>query len=76
LAETELERLQAELDAARKEVVSVRSSIIIEKRSLEDRLSEERRAKEKTRRQFEERLEAVQAKHSKFRVGRDAYIFR
>jgi len=69
LAESEVQRLQQELDVARKEVTSVRDSIIIEKRSLEDRLSEERKAKERTRRQLEERLEAVQAKQSKFRVG-------
>lgn len=69
LAEAEVQRLQAELDHAQKEVASVRSSIIIEKRSLEDRLSEERRAKERTQKQFEQRLEAVQAKQSKFRVS-------
>jgi chromosome segregation ATPase len=69
LANAEVRRLEEELAAARDEVTSVRNSTISEKRSLEDRLSEERKAKERTRAQLEERLEAAQQKQSKFRVS-------
>jgi hypothetical protein len=69
LAKAEVIQLEKELAAAKSEVASVRNSVISEKRSLEDRLSEERRAKERTRAQLEERLEAAQQKQSKFRVS-------
>jgi len=68
LAKAEVVRLENELAAAKNEVASVRNSVISEKKSLEERLSEERRAKERTRAQLEERLEAAQQKQSKFRV--------
>ena len=70
LAKAEALHLEKELAAAKNEVASVRNSVISEKKTLEQRLSEERRAKERTRVQLEERLEAAQQKQSKFRVSR------
>lgn len=68
----EAARSRKQLEEAQKEVSSVRNSIIVEKRSLEDRLSEERRAKERAKAQLEQRLnEMTQQSHSsKFKVSR------
>ncbi len=70
-AQAEASRLRQQLEEAHKEVSTVRNSIIVEKRSLEDRLSEERKAKERARAQLEQRLnEVTQQKHSaKFKVS-------
>jgi chromosome segregation ATPase len=75
-AQAEAARSRKQLEEAQKEVSSVRNSIIVEKRSLEDRLSEERRAKERAKAQLEQRLnEMTQQSHSsKFKVSRSSRI--
>lgn len=62
----QLERLRRELDAARLEMNNVRQSVFEEKQSLEAKLDEERRAKERTRQQLEMRVEEIQRRKSKF----------
>ncbi|KIY61669.1 kinesin [Cylindrobasidium torrendii FP15055 ss-10] len=62
-----LEGMRAELDSAKKEVVNVRQSIVQEKQSYEQRLDEERRAKERARQQLDSRMEELTTKRkSKF----------
>ncbi|KAF9246370.1 kinesin-domain-containing protein [Melanogaster broomeanus] len=58
--------LRTELREARREVVTVRKSIVEEKQSLESRLDEERRAKERARAQLDTRMEELQKRKSKF----------
>ncbi|KZT09755.1 kinesin [Laetiporus sulphureus 93-53] len=58
--------LRAELHEAKNEVVNVRRSIVEEKQSLEHRLDEERRAKERARAQLDSRMEELQKRKSKF----------
>lgn len=62
------ERLRVELQEAKREVVSVRNSAAQEKQSLEQRLDEERKSKE--RQQLEVRMEVrvdnLQKRKSKF----------
>jgi len=58
--------LRNELHEAKNEVVSVRRSIVEEKQSLESRLDEERRAKERARAQLDTRMEELQRRKSKF----------
>jgi kinesin family protein 4/21/27 len=60
------EGLRNELQEARREVVTVRKSIVEEKQSLESRLDEERRAKERARAQLDSRMEELQKRKSKF----------
>lgn len=67
-AQAEADDLRAELDQIRSEMTQVRRSVIVEKQSLEDKLSEERVAKERARAQLEERLNAAMQKKSKFQV--------
>ncbi|KAF8447796.1 hypothetical protein L210DRAFT_3501334 [Boletus edulis BED1] len=62
----QLETLRNELQEARREVATVRRSIVEEKQSLESRLDEERRAKERTRAQLDSRMEELQRRKSKF----------
>ncbi|KAH0830717.1 kinesin-domain-containing protein [Lanmaoa asiatica] len=62
----QLETLRNELQEARREVVTVRRSIVEEKQSLESRLDEERRAKERARAQLDSRMEELQRRKSKF----------
>jgi kinesin family protein 4/21/27 len=63
-----IERLRVELQEAKREVVSVRNSAAQEKQSLEQRLEEERKSKE--RQQLEVRMEVrvdnLQKRKSKF----------
>jgi kinesin family protein 4/21/27 len=63
-----IERLRVELQEAKREVVSVRNSAAQEKQSLEQRLDEERKSKE--RQQLEVRMEVrvdnLQKRKSKF----------
>ncbi|KAF8891180.1 hypothetical protein BD779DRAFT_1661654 [Infundibulicybe gibba] len=61
-----IEALRAELTEAKREVVTVRRSIVEEKQSLEQRLDEERRGKERARQQLESRMEELQKRKSKF----------
>ncbi|KAF9818612.1 hypothetical protein IEO21_02592 [Rhodonia placenta] len=63
---TQISGLRAELSEAKNEVVNVRRSIVEEKQSLEHRLDEERRAKERARAQLDSRMEEVQRRKSKF----------
>ncbi|CAL1705613.1 unnamed protein product [Somion occarium] len=58
--------LRTELHEAKNEVVSVRRSIVEEKQSLESRLDEERRAKERARAQLDSRMDELQRRKSKF----------
>ncbi|KAI0372992.1 kinesin [Pilatotrama ljubarskyi] len=58
--------LRQELADAKAEVVNVRRSIVEEKQSLESRLDEERRAKERARAQLDSRMEELQRRKSKF----------
>jgi len=75
-AQAEATRLQQQLEEAQKEVSNVRNSVIVEKQSLEERLSEERRAKERARAQLEQRLNEVtqQKQNSKFKVRVEATV--
>ncbi|KAI0928992.1 hypothetical protein AcV5_006383 [Taiwanofungus camphoratus] len=63
---TQIAGLRAELGEAKNEVVSVRRSIVEEKQSLEHRLDEERRAKERARAQLDSRMDELQRRKSKF----------
>ena len=62
----QIERLRKELDAAKREVTDVRNSVVQEKQSLESRLEDERRAREKVRQQLDQRVEELQRRKSKF----------
>ena len=75
-AQAEATRLQQQLEDAQKEVSNVRNSVIVEKQSLEERLSDERRAKERARAQLEQRLNEVtqQKQNSKFKVRVEATV--
>jgi hypothetical protein len=53
------ESLRSELAEAKREVALVRQSVIEEKQSLEQRLDEERRAKERVRHQLDTRMEQL-----------------
>ncbi len=66
----EASRLRKMLEESKKEISNVRNSVIVEKQSLEERLSEERRAKERARAQLEQRLNEVtqQRSNAKFKV--------
>ncbi|KAG1800448.1 uncharacterized protein HD556DRAFT_1230394 [Suillus plorans] len=62
----QIEGLRNELQEARREVVTVRKSIVEEKQSLESHLDEERRAKERARAQLDSRMEELKKRQSKF----------
>ena len=62
----QIERLRTELEDARREVATVRRSIVEEKQSLEHKLDEERRAKERVRQQLDMRVEELSKRKSKF----------
>jgi len=62
----QIENLRNELIRAQSEVATVRKSIAEEKHSLEARLDEERRAKERARAQLDSRMEELQKRKSKF----------
>ncbi|KAJ7749534.1 kinesin domain-containing protein [Mycena maculata] len=61
-----LEGLRVELEETKREVVSVRNSVVQEKQSLEQRLDEERKAKERARQQLDVRVDELQKRKSKF----------
>ncbi|KAL0565629.1 hypothetical protein V5O48_016394 [Marasmius crinis-equi] len=64
---SEIESTRRDLVEAKREVVSVRQSIVEEKQSYEQRLDEERRAKERARQQLDTRMEELTLKRkSKF----------
>lgn len=62
----QLDSARTDLQDAKREVVSVRMSIVEEKQSLEQRLDEERRAKERARAQLDTRMEELARKKSKY----------
>jgi len=62
----QLDGARNELQDAKREVVNVRMSIVEEKQSLEQRLDEERRAKERARAQLDSRMEELAKRKSKF----------
>ncbi|GLB34798.1 putative kinesin motor, catalytic domain [Lyophyllum shimeji] len=61
-----IEALRNELAEAKREVVTVRRSIVEEKQSLEQKLDEERKAKERARQQLDSRMDELQKRKSKF----------
>ena len=61
-----LEQLRADLSEAKREVMTTRQSIAEEKQSYEQRLDEERRAKERARQQLDARMDELQKRKSKF----------
>ena len=63
---TQVTALRTELHEAKNEVVSVRRSIVEEKQTLEHRLDEERRDKERARAQLDARMDELQRRKSKF----------
>lgn len=62
----QIDSLRGELQESKREVATVRRSIVEEKQSLEHRLDEERRAKERARQQLDSRMEELQKRKSKF----------
>lgn len=65
----ETETLRSLLQNARAEVLSVRSSVTVDKAKLEQQMAEERRQKDSAKRELESRLEAMQKRKSKFNVS-------
>jgi len=63
---SQVESLRSELQETKREVATARRSIVEEKQSLEHRLDEERRAKERARAQLDARMEELQRRKSKF----------
>ena len=61
-----VEGLRNDLSGAKREVETVRRSVVEEKQSLEQRLDEERKAKERARQQLDTRMEELQRRKSKF----------
>lgn len=62
----QVESLRNELAEAKREVTLVRRSVVEEKQSLEQRLDEERRAKERVRHQLDARMDELSKRKSKF----------
>ncbi|KAG6900399.1 hypothetical protein C0993_011092 [Termitomyces sp. T159_Od127] len=61
-----VDAMRNELAEAKREVVTVRRSIVEEKQSLEQKLDEERKAKERARSQLDSRMDEIQRRKSKF----------
>lgn len=62
----QIESLRNDLTEAKREVTLVRRSVVEEKQSLEQRLDEERRAKERVRHQLDARMDELSKRKSKF----------
>ncbi|KAJ3918253.1 kinesin domain-containing protein [Lentinula edodes] len=62
----DIEALRKDLTDTKREVVNVRQSIVEEKQSYEQRLDEERKAKERARQQLDSRMEELSKRKSKF----------
>ncbi len=62
----QVENLRSELAEAKREVALVRRSVVEEKQSLEQRLDEERRMKERVRQQLDARMNELLKRKSKF----------
>lgn len=63
---SQVQGLRAQLEEAQQEITQVRRSVVEEKNSLEQRLLDERLAKDKARQQLESRMEELQKRKSKF----------
>ncbi|KAF7295561.1 Kinesin-domain-containing protein [Mycena indigotica] len=63
---TRIETLRTELDDAKREITSMKSSVVQEKQSYEQRLTEERKAKERARQELDMRVDEMQRRKSKF----------
>jgi kinesin family protein 4/21/27 len=63
---SQVENLRSELAEAKREVTLVRRSVVEEKQSLEQRLDEERKAKERVRHQLDARMDELSKRKSKF----------
>ncbi|CEL63802.1 Kinesin-like protein KIF21A OS=Mus musculus GN=Kif21a PE=1 SV=2 [Rhizoctonia solani AG-1 IB] len=63
---SQVQGLRAQLEEAQQEIAQVRRSVVEEKHSLEQRLDDERRAKDRARQQLESRMEELQRRKSKF----------
>ena len=63
---SQIESLRADLQGVKREADIVRRSIAEEKQTLEQRLDEERKAKERARHQLDTRMEELQKRKSKF----------
>jgi kinesin family protein 4/21/27 len=61
-----IDQMRNELTEAQREVVIVRRSVAEEKETLEQRLDEERKARERARQQLDARTEEFQRRKSKF----------
>jgi kinesin family protein 4/21/27 len=68
----ERDALNATIESLRKELADAKReaarSLVEEKQSLDQRLDEERKAKERARRQLDARMEELQKRKSKFAV--------
>ena len=62
----QIERLRNDLEETRRENSSLQRSVVEEKQSLEQKLDEERKARERARTQLESRVDALQRRKSKF----------
>ncbi|CAE6478429.1 unnamed protein product [Rhizoctonia solani] len=62
----QVQGLRIQLEEAQNELTQVRRSVVEEKHSLEQRLDDERRAKDRARQQLESRMEELQRRKSKF----------
>jgi chromosome segregation ATPase len=62
----QVDGLRRELTDTKREVASVRQSVVEEKLSLESRLDEERRAKERARAQLDSRMNELTKRKSKY----------
>ena len=57
---SQVDKMRIELEESRREVASVRRSVVEETQSLENKLDEERRAKERVRAQLDMRVDELQ----------------
>ena len=62
----QVDGLRRELTDTKREVANVRQSVVEEKLSLESKLDEERRAKERARAQLDSRMNELTKRKSKF----------
>ncbi|KAF8483948.1 hypothetical protein DFH94DRAFT_626143, partial [Russula ochroleuca] len=63
---SQVEELRSELAEAKREAAMARRSVVEEKQSLEQRLDEERKAKERVRHQLDARMDELSKRQTKF----------
>lgn len=63
---SQVDGLRSEIQETKAEMATMRRSVVEEKLTLENRLDEERRAKERARAQLDSRMEELQRRKSKF----------